>query len=81
MIDVVSLCIAVGAVAISIFSHIRHSRCLHCVEIETYQLRESYVFICTAHTSVCGIALCSVGRSIASRKYCTKKYNNRGHNR
>lgn len=35
MIDIISLSIAITSISIAIFSHIKHSKCLNCIEIET----------------------------------------------
>lgn len=45
MIDVISLCVAVGGVLIAILSHIRHSKCSNCIEIDTFTPKEEKSFL------------------------------------
>lgn len=35
MIDPITFTIAIGAIIVSILSHIRHSKCLNCIEVDT----------------------------------------------
>jgi hypothetical protein len=39
--DIITLIIAISALAGSILSHIRHSKCSNCIEIDTYEQKDN----------------------------------------
>ena len=45
MIDIISLIIALSGLAVGILSHIRHSKCSNCIEIDTKTPQDEKQFL------------------------------------
>lgn len=45
MIDIISLCVGIGGILIGILSHVRHSKCSNCIEIDTRTPKEEKKFL------------------------------------